>query len=76
MLSRMACSFEWPIRTRQENPAQVIDARQALDDAGEEGAAAAAEAEQQVQRGEGPGGVVMTAVHAAMADDLNTPQVQ
>lgn len=56
-------------------PAQVIDAWQTLTDAGEQGAAAVSAAEQEAPNGEGPGGEVLAAVHAAMADDLNTPQV-
>lgn len=55
---------------------QLLDARQALADAGEAGAAAATQARQQAAARQGAGGEVLAAVHAAMSDDLNTAQVQ
>lgn len=54
---------------------QLLDARQALADAGEPGAAAVQQAQQQAAERQGDGGEVLAAVHAAMADDLNTAQV-
>lgn len=54
---------------------QLLDARQALAGAGEEGAAAQQQAQQQAAERQGAGGEVLAAVHAAMADDLNTAQV-
>ena len=53
---------------------QVREAGAVVEGAGEEGTAAAAEAQQQLSRpGDSP---VMDAVHAAMQDDLGTPQVR
>jgi hypothetical protein len=55
---------------------QLLDARQALTEAGEPGAAAVQQAQQQAEQRQGDGGEVLAAVHAAMADDLNTAQVR